>query len=208
MNKKTILISILVIAAAVGLGIGISQAFFTDVETGTGSEFQVGTLDMDVDGANGTNVEPFTINNIGAKRTLSGGKTWTVNNAGSLPGRLYFSIDNLINHENGCNEPETLIDGTCTGENAGELGQSIDVVVSLDGTPVTTTTFSTTDETAIETAWQALDPVIIPAGQSKEVSIEWSAGPDDYGNEIQSDSVAFDLIFNMEQLTETELNNM
>ena len=205
MNKKRILLGALVVLLAVGIGVGISQAFFTDTETGTGSEFTVGTLDMDVGGANGTNVEPFTIDNIGSKRNLSGGKTWTVNNTGSLPGRLYFDLANLINHENSCNEPEESSDGTCDGTDTGELGQAIDVTVYLDGEAVTTTTFDSANETAIGTAWDALSPVIIPAGSSKDVKIEWEATADDYGNEVQSDSVAFDMVFNMEQLTETEL---
>ena len=65
MNQKRIALSVLVLIAVVGGTFAATRAFFTDTETSTGSTFTVGTLDLQVGGADGTNVEPFVIENIG-----------------------------------------------------------------------------------------------------------------------------------------------
>ena len=203
MNKK-VLLSLVIIIAVGSLGFLATRAFFTDTETGTGSEFTVGTLDMEVGAANGTEVEAFTIDNIGAEGNISGGHTWTITNSGSLPGRLYFKLDNLVNNENGCNEPEALVDATCDnpGAGQGELGGAITVDVSLDGVKKMDSTLATVDQDVIDTAWKALSDVVIPAGGSVTISMNWATDQADYGNEIQSDSLTFDTIFDLVQIIE------
>jgi hypothetical protein len=205
-NKKIIL-SIIIIGLVFGAGgFALSQAFFSDTETGTGSEFSVGTLELSVDDG-GRVIEPFTIDDLGESRSLSGGKAWTINNEGSLPGRLYFKLDNITNYDNGCNTPEGKIDDTCEdpGPGQGELGGTITAEFLLDGEVVFTSNLDESDQAGIETAWNDLNQIVIAPGESKEITMQWSLSEDDYGNEIQSDSLDFDTVFELVQLTDAEL---
>jgi predicted ribosomally synthesized peptide with SipW-like signal peptide len=202
MNTKKVILSVSIIAVISVLGFFGTRALFSDRETGTGSEFTMGTLDMDVDGQNGTEVEAFVVDNIGQEGDISGGKTWTINNTGSLPGRLYFKLDNVVNTENGCNEPEGEADTTCDdpGDGQGELGGVITAEVLLDGTQVASSTLETANQSVIGDTWEGLSPVTIPPGGSKTVTMEWATAQEDYGNEIQSDSLTFDTVFDLIQV--------
>ncbi len=200
--KKKIFISLLIITAVGGLGFAATRAFFTDRETSTGSTFTVGTMDLAVGDANGSNVDPFVIEGIGASGDISGSKTWTVRNTGSLPGRVYFKLDNVVNYDNGCNEPEALVDTTCgtPGAGQGELGNVITAKVAWDGVEKVNSTLATANQGKIGTDWSALTPIILQGGESKTLKMEWATGQNDYGNEIQSDSLTFDSVFDLEQL--------
>lgn len=201
MRNKKILISALVILLAVTGGYAATRAFFSARQTVTESQFTVGTLDMSVTGDNNVANEPFVVQNIGASGGISGGKVWTIRNTGSLPGRLFFRFQNVVNAENGCNVPEQQTEPACAADNAGELGAVLQTVVNLDGTSVLTgKTLSDVDAATYGPAWSALDNVIIDAGASKTVGISWSASEDAYGNEIQSDSVGFNADFRLVQL--------
>lgn len=200
--KKQIAISMLVISVVCVTTFQATRAYFTDSARSLGSNFTVGTLDLEVGGANGTNVEPFVINNIGADaNTTSGAKTWTVTNKGTLPGRLYFKLENITNKENGCNNPESIVDTTCgnPGIGEGELGNLITTKIYLADQLVVTTPLSTANQATITNAWNNLAPVIIQPGQSTQVKLEWSMQADGYGNEIQSDSLGFDVGFDLVQ---------
>lgn len=208
--KRKIIISALIIAAVGGGGIAASRALFTDTETGTDSSFTVGTLDMDIDGNNGnpSAFDRFEVTNIGADGTVNGTKTWTINNTGSLPGNLSLSLLNLLNTENGCNEPEALSDTTCNtpGVGEGELGAAISTEVILDrgngAENVVGADLQTTSMADYATQWDTnAGTVTIPAGGSVTVTMNWSTDPQSYGNEIQSDSLAFDVNFVLEQVT-------
>jgi hypothetical protein len=201
MKNKKILISVLLIAL-VGIGsYSAISAFFSARQTVTDSTFTVGTLDMSVTGDNNVANEPFVVSNIGASGGISGGKTWTIRNTGSLPGRLFFRLQNVVNAENGCNVPEQQTEPACAADNLGEMGAVLQTVISLDGNPVITgKTLSTADAATYGPAWSALDNVIIDAGASKTVRLAWSADENAYGNEIQSDSVGFNADFRLVQL--------
>lgn len=200
--KKKIFISLLVIAiAGSGVGLLVTRAFFTDRETTTGNKFTVGTLDLEVGGVNGQSAESFIIEGIGESGDIGGGKTWTVKNIGTLPGRLYFRLQNVVNEENGCNEPEKVTEPACDTDNDGELGGVIKTKVTLDGTEVIVDkTLATASQAEYGTSWNALSQVVIPPGQSKTVGFSWSASENDYGNEIQSDSLKFDIDYNLVQM--------
>ncbi|MFA6518998.1 MAG: hypothetical protein WCV93_05130 [Candidatus Shapirobacteria bacterium] len=201
MRNKKILISALVILLAVTGGYAATRAFFSARQTVNNSQFTVGTLDMSVTGDNNVANEPFVVTNIGASGGISGGKTWTIRNTGSLPGRLFFRFQNVVNAENGCNEPERLTETACAADNLGEMGAVLQTVVSLDGNEVITgKTLSTDDTATYGPAWSALPNVIIDAGATKTVRVAWSADENAYGNEIQSDSVAFSTDFRLVQL--------
>lgn len=211
MNGKKILVSSLIIAAVSIGGYYGSQALFTDTETSTTAQFTVGTLDLDVDGNNGQAFDNFQVTNIGADGTLEGGKTWTINNTGSLPGRLTFALDNLVNYENGCNEPEALVDDTCSdpGPGEGETGVVANVVVSLNDTAVINSNLSDLSQADYETQWLAnLTPGdrIIPPGGSVTVTMNWNIDHDSYNNEVQSDSIEFDTVFTLDQVAPVQGN--
>jgi len=201
MRNKKILISVLIALLAATGGYAAISAFFSARQTVTDSTFTVGTLDMSVTGDNNVANEPFVVQNIGASGGISGGKVWTIKNTGSLPGRLFFRLQNVVNAENGCNLPEKQTEPNCEADNLGEMGAVLQTVVSLDGTPVLTgKTLSTADTATYGPAWSALNNVIIDAGASKTVGLAWSADENAYGNEIQSDSVGFNVDFRLVQL--------
>lgn len=206
--KRSVIFSFLIIAVIFAAGgFALSQAFFSDVKSTPGATFEVGTLEMSVGGENGTEVQPVTIDNIGSKREIEGGRTWTVKNEGTLPGRLYFKVQNLVNKENGCNGPEAKEDTTCDdpGEGQGELGGLVNAQILLDQQAVVSSTLTSSQETVIEEAWNTLAPVYIAPESSRTITVQWDANETDYGNAIQSDSLTFDTVFEIVQLTEQEL---
>lgn len=202
MNKQ-IAVSILAIAAVSMSTFAMTSAYFSSKSKTSGSKFTVGTLDMEVGGANGSNVEPFVIDNIGDNGVTTGAKTWVVTNKGTLLGRLYFKLDNIKNLENGCNTPESAVDTTCgnPGDGEGELGKMIDVKAYLNNNLIVQTKLDDLNKDTIANTWNNLTPVIIQPGQSASVKLEWSLAPDNYGNEIQSDSLSFDVDFDLTQAT-------
>jgi len=197
-NKK-LLIGILLIAFFSVFALSPPVAFFTARRTVSSSKFTMGTLDLDV-ASNGQKLEPFVIDNIGENGNISGTKTWTVKNTGTLPGRLLIRLQNVVNEENGCNDQEKLAEPNCEADNEGEMGAVIPIKVALDGVEKVQSTLATADQAKIGNDWNALPPVIIDPGQQKTITISWNVNEDQYGNEIQSDSVEFDVDFRLIQL--------
>jgi predicted ribosomally synthesized peptide with SipW-like signal peptide len=199
MNKqKKLLLSVLIIAAVGGGAIGATIAYFTANRTVSSSRFTAGTLDLDV-AANGSALEPFVIDNIGENGDISGEKTWTVRNTGTLPGRLLLRLKNLANYDNGCNDQEKGAEPLCDADNEGEMGAVITANVALDGTDVVSSTLATDQQGVIGNSWNALAPIILQPGEEREVKVYWATGEDEYGNEIQSDSLEFDMDFRLIQ---------
>jgi len=201
--KKKILISLIVIAGVGTAGFTATRAFFRARVQSTDSSFTVGTLDLSVNDKQEA-VDNFVVEGIGTYGDISGSKTWTVKNVGSLPGRLYFSLANLDNQENGCNRAETADEATCADDSIGELGGVVNTKVSVDGTSMVETTLANANQDEYATQWNAQPEIIIPAGESVEVTLEWSAGQADYDNSIQSDSLTFDTVFDLVQLVNQE----
>lgn len=210
MKKKILLTVLLLVAVGVG-GYRLTQALFSDTETSADNTFTAGTLDLSVDGNNGTAFDSIVVDNLGADGTISGTRTWTINNSGSLPGTLSFSVIDLINFENGCNEPEAIVDETCAnpGPGEGELGDAISTTVVLnDGTTTTTVVNSdlaTANASQYASQWNTnAAETVIPAGGNVTVTMNWSTDPESYGNEIQSDSLTYNVQFDLEQVTPNE----
>lgn len=200
--KKKIFLSILFMSVVGGVGVAATRAFFSNRETSTGSTFTVGTLDLKVGDADGTNVEPFIISGIGSSSDISGEKTWTVKNIGSLPGRLYINLKNVVNYENGCNEPEAKVDNTCgnPGAGEGELGDVVVAKIYLDDVEKVSSNLNEANIAKIGTDWSALEPVVLEGGTQKTIKIDWKTPRSGYGNEIQSDSLTFDVDFDLVQI--------
>ncbi len=198
-KQKRFFLGVLILAVVSTAAIAGTIAFFVARRTVTTSRFTTGTLDMDVS-ANGNALEPFVIDNIGANGDINGTKTWTVRNTGTLPGRLLVRLQNVVNQDNGCNDQEKLTEPNCEADNDGEMGGVITAKVALDGVDQVESTLATADQPTIGLAWSALTPVILGAGEEKTITIHWATGEDEYGNEIQSDSIEFDVDFRLIQL--------
>lgn len=209
MKKVLLLVGI---GAAVFAGAAlVTRALFSDTETSGENRITSGTMDMSVDGANGTAFDSFDIQNIGETSTTSGQKEWTIVNSGSLPGSLKFQLADISNTENSCNEPELEAEPNCSSTNVGELGNSTAVAVKVDrdndgdfsDEPVVASgTLANGTETEYATQWGTnAGEVLIQPGASQKVRLDWSINSDAYGNEVQSDTLAFKVQFNLTQVT-------
>ena len=192
-------LSIGLITLVAGGAIAGTAAFFTAQRTASTNKFVAGTLDMDVQ-SNGIVNEPFVIENMGDNANISGTKTWTVKNTGTLPGRLLVRLQNVSNKENGCNDQEKAAEPGCEADNEGELGGVITLNVGLDGVDKVSSTLATANQSKIGDDWNALAPIVLAPGESRTITTHWATPETAYGNEIQSDSVEFDMNFRLIQL--------
>ncbi len=205
--------SVFIIAVIALIGFMTTQALFVDRETSQENQFVVGTLDMTVEGENSTQAETISVTGIGSQNITNGGKEWRIQNVGSLPGELSFEVANIENNDNGCNEPEALVDTSCDspGVNQGELGQHIVTTVSTRSGSETlsfSNTLATGAEANYKSAWKnTMGRIIVPPGQSTTIELQWSTQQSTFENEVQSDGVTFETIFQLRQvlpeLTET-----
>lgn len=198
--SKRIILSIIIMTAVTLSLLQVTGAYFSSRKSTEGSSFSVGTLDLQVGDESGSLAEPFTIENLGDGAVSSGGKTWKITNKGTLPGRLYFVLNNISNNENGCNEPEKEVDLSCglPGVGEGELGKMIKVSLYLNEVKVVGGDLSNSLGVLISDSWAGMDPVILKGGESVVVRLDWVLDPE-YGNEIQSDSLGFDVSFDLTQ---------
>lgn len=197
-KDKRVLLSLLIIAVTAVIAVSASVAFFTAKRTATTNKFTVGTLDLNVMGTSQVN-EPFVLENLGAEGNISGEKTWTVKNTGTLPGKFLFRLQNLENQENACNDPEKEAEPNCEANNEGELGGKVTLKVSLDGVEKASSTLAADQVATIGEQWNTLPEFIFTANSEHTVKVEWSLDENDYGNEIQSDSLSFDANFRLIQ---------
>jgi len=208
MHNKKIWLSVGLVILVVGGAVGATAAYFTAQRTVSTNKFTAGTLDMNVQSDSVVN-KPFVIENMGENANISGTQTWTVKNTGSLPGRLLVRLGNLVNKENGCNDQEKDAETTCEEDATGELGGAITLNVALDGVDKVSSTLATTNQSKIGSDWNGLTPIILQPNESRTVTAHWATDESSYGNEVQSDSLEFDLNFRLVQLIDgpTPANN-
>ena len=199
MKRKKVWLSFALIMIVGGGALVATYAYFTAQRTTSANRFTTGTLDLDVE-ANGNKVEPFVIENIGEEGDISGTKTWTVKNTGTLPGRFLLRLQNVANAENGCNDQEKAVEPSCDQPgDLGDLGGVINLKVALDGVDQVQSTLTEANTSVIGTAWAQLPTIILQPNETRTVTAYWAVGENDYGNEIQSDSVQFDMNFRLIQ---------
>lgn len=198
MNSKSrkILLSVVIIVALTASAAAATWAYFTATRNTTANRFTAGTLDLNVQ-TNGAAAESFALDNVGDPATLNGGKTYTVRNTGTLPGRLYIRLKNVANLENGCNDPEIEAEANCEADNNGELGGVVTLKALLGGVEKVSSLLATNQENKLGNDWLALPAVTIAPGAQETVDLNWEVG--DYGNEVQSDSTTFDVEFRLVQ---------
>lgn len=206
MNKK-VWYSIIMIGVVVALAVGGTYAYLTASRTTSANRFAAGTLDLDV-AANGNKLEPFVIENMGNNANISGTKTWTIKNTGSLPGRLLLRLQNVVNNENGCNDQEKVADPTCdTPGKQGDLGKAVTLKIALDGVDQASSTLATDQQAKMGTDWTALPQIVLQPNEERTITAHWVADENSYGNEIQSDDTQFDVNFRLIQLINGETPN-
>ena len=200
---KMKLIAILMIAVISGALVtgGSIYAYFSDVESVDGNAYTSGTMNLVLGGTGataaavgpvypgwGTSQYPSSVGNTA---------TITVSNTGNINGVLYLNITDVTGSENGITDPEdkyNLVpgDGGDSTPNAGELQQYLYVSVRVGSTQVMApTVISSVGSTGI-----ALGNLAV--GASQTVTMTYYV-PSTVGNVIQSDSVTFNLVFNLEQ---------
>lgn len=101
---------------------------------------------------------------------------------------LTLSSSNIVDNENGCTHPERVVDNTCSGPDAGELGHAMVFSVYQQG-QISQPLWSGTLYDLTKGA--TLDKGM-PAGQIDNYRVQAEL-PMSSGNETQSDSVQFSL---------------
>jgi len=200
---KKIFLSLAIIITVSSFSFLLTKAYFSDKKTSNGNKFTVGTLNLQVGGSDNNKIEPFVISGLG-EGEIKGEKIWKLKNIGSLAGQLSVSMDNLVNSENGCNTPEKEVDTTCDnpGIKEGELGDIVNLTFYIDGSPKITIPLNLNGVITLTNYWQnSSNLLVLQPNQEIEIKVNWFT-PNSYGNEIQSDSLNFDLGFNLQQVIE------
>lgn len=193
MNIKHQLVTtiITVVAATSVTAIG-AYAFFNVRKSINTNRFTAGTLDLDVT-ANGNVNEPINIGDFGSSGKVSGSKVWKIRNSGSLPGKLIFNLQNINNQENGCNAPEIEAEPGCEKDSVGELGKAVAIEALVNGEKVAETTLDNGKDFVYDKS------LTLQPKDEVELTVNWKESSQGFGNEAQSDSVGFDMVFRLEQ---------
>lgn len=177
--------ALVAVSSLVGAG---TAAFFTDSETSASNSIVDGTLDLTLGGPSQTTPAVLTDRAPGD----SGSHTFSLTNDGSLTGYLSFSLEQVADTENGCNEAETspapVGEGPdCNLDDNGELDEKLDVDVSVSD-------LATPYEGILDAHYgEVRDLGSLAAGASRIVTVDWTLPGATTGNEIQSDGATFTL---------------
>lgn len=198
---KKIFLSLAIIITVSSFSFLLTKAYFTDKKTSNGNTFTVGTLNLEVGDSQNNQVEPFVISNLG-NGEITGQKVWKLKNTGSLPGQLFININNILNSENGCNTPESEVDQTCgnPGVGEGELDNVISANFYINNVSKISVPLNENGVKTLSDYWNNnTNVLVLEPNQEVELKIEWFESSS-YGNEIQSDSLSFDLNFSLQQV--------
>jgi spore coat-associated protein N len=206
--KRKMLLSIIIIGVVGALISTGVFAYFSDTESSTDNTFTAGTLNLQV-GSTDPVTETITVSDTYGGD--SGSYDWLLKNDGSIAGSLDITFANIVDAENGVNEPEEADpdeDGTVASPGTdGELAEVLSLTIYIDEND--NNTYDVGTDTLIYQgfvkpglAGEQLSNYAMTAnygsGNDKAVRIEWSidTGVDD---EIQSDSAGFDIEFELLQ---------
>ena len=221
--KKILGLTIAALLVMVLVG-GGTWAYFSDVETGSGS-ITAGTLDITSGGITTfllTDQAPGIVAIIGIDLTLT--------NTGSIAGDLEIALSNLLNPENTRSAIELAEGDTAdNGSTDGELGGLVEIAVWIDpgnsGIWSSGDSYLPSDGSAAvpwvggiivpEAAWDNIDAFVVGGGWSAAdvgVSLAAGGGVEDFileyrwkdsndatDNAAQSDGVSFDIDFTVKQ---------
>ena len=210
-GNKTILGSIFIIGlVSIILAGSYTGAFFSDTETSTGNTFSSGSLNLQV----GDN-DPVTWKlDENVMPGDSDGENISVENTGTIDGFLHINFTNLLNKENSCTEPELLAESDCNSDNIGELAENLFITVYFDND--NSSDFSNGDTLIYRgivnnTTTSLLQAKLVDSellsGNKENFRIDWKIDGS-VGNEVQSDSVQFDIPFELTQKPKTVMNGL
>lgn len=193
-----VFVSLVVIGLAAAVAGAGTMALFSDTEQSTDNTLQAGTLDLAIDGQNGEATTHFDVSNVAPGD--SGNSAVNISNEGSLDGSVDVNLGAASNEENGMNEPEQAADS----DSDGELGDNANVSVYIDANQ--DGEFNTsdgdvwvTDGTINDVTGEDYDVnATLASGDEVDLVIDWEV-PASAGNEVQSDSVAFDVTVELNQ---------
>jgi spore coat-associated protein N len=201
--RKIIILSVAVLVI-IGLVSAGTYAYFSDTESSTNNVLTAGTLDLNINGGN-VAVTTFTASGVAPGDSGSGSSTLT--NVGTIAGELDVATSAVTNtagaggteYEGGSGELGAnaqiamYIDLDQSGSwNAGDIGlQSNGTTYSFP----TALNYDVINNYASKT-WNAVETMAAAAADNIVVNWQVPAGT---GNDIQGDSVRFDISFILEQ---------
>ena len=197
---------VLILIAGMFATLGTS-AMFSDTETVGVHDMQAGTLNLKVSDKNPSKYEMedpctvhITLSNVKPMGAFARLKKLYIRNAGTLPGVLSIEFTIIVNKENNCLEPEWNDAGDDSSSSEGELGDYLKVRFEFGGNKFG---FGGEDWPVLnDLSGQTITPPdnVLDPGEIKEFQI-WYWLPANTGNIVQSDSVEFDIIFHLDQVT-------
>jgi predicted ribosomally synthesized peptide with SipW-like signal peptide len=211
--KKWLFI-LMAVVLSVGL-VGGAFAYYTDTETSSGNTFGAGTMDLTLDYRigteggftdipNGSDVAMLTIDD--AAPGDSGEITISMHNIGNVDADyLAVQFTNLVEYENGINEPEEEAGdptGGDPGEGNGELGDYLTVSVWIDdGDNVLDglESYLVEDVSLASVDGETLFIGSLNADETKYLGIEWKVSTA-ATSIIQTDSIVCDAQFTLDQV--------
>lgn len=222
---KRLLLSLSMLGMASILAIGATTAYFSDTEVSSANTFTAGTLDLKVDDNDGP-VVSFNVSNIAPGYT-TGYQVYCLKNTGTIPGQPSVEFSAVTNSENGLFGPEAAVDSSA---DEGELGQylkrtigvgpcgwSVPSLVSSDWQTGPAHSWGTPGLNGLAGKRYFAGPTgykfpVLREGESyglffklelEEDLRKWDGTKwlDVNDNIIQSDSVTFDIMFHLEQVT-------
>lgn len=203
---------LLILVASLFTTVG-TMAYFADAETSVGNSVAAGTLDLQVDDQDDPNVAHMTIEDMKPGDTVN--LYWNLTNVGSVCGQPSIEIANIVNYENGRTEPEKAVDATGgnPGAGNGELGGTLYVQMRWQtddgwkqirlvpwGDTFLNNLAGPYGLGEIENDINPIPELCEGGMVSIELRLFWMSNYSaDHDNARQSDSVTFDVIFNLEQ---------
>lgn len=110
---------------------GITRAYFSDTEKSTGNTFAAGTLDLKVNAQDDPITMIFSVGDV-APGYDSGYQVWCLENTGTIPGQPYVSFSAIPNNENGVIvDTESKAELESYARPDGELGQYLKYTIGV-----------------------------------------------------------------------------
>ena len=219
MNRR-ILVSVMVIGLVGALAGSSTMALFNDSETSSDNQFTAGELDLKIDwdeSYNGEHVEtqeltnnPGTIFDFEDIKPGDHGEATVSLHLEDNPGWIWMNMNQTSNWDNACTEPERAAEGQCGSE--GELDEELEFTIwADDGDNILqddeNVIFEGTAEELEETSDEGVlldgnpstnETEAFPGQETGYIGVKWSL-PLETGNQVQGDSVSYDVNFYTEQ---------
>jgi len=129
-RRTLVFISLLIIVIIAGITIGITGAFFADEEKSANNIVQAGTFDID---GEGTFVKTYIFTGIYPGKDAEE-INFTLKNKGSLPMRVWMTIKNVSNEENGISDSEQdWYDNDINGGPKNDVDSAMVYALDVDG---------------------------------------------------------------------------